>query len=228
MLYLGLAEDDEYVEDDYVDEPEATHARGGDQRPPARAEPRPAERAVRRYEAVSAQAAAPVVTNVSSVASPPPVRPAASTPAAAAMRAGRETRTSGATALAPALAPTSATESDVPAHDARAQLTDLTKQRDSVQDAPTYRITTLQPRNYNEARQVGEAFRDGTPVIMNLTEMDDRDAKRLVDFAAGLVFGLRGSIEKVTAKVFLLTPRNVSVTAEDKALIREGGFFNQS
>jgi cell division inhibitor SepF len=92
----------------------------------------------------------------------------------------------------------------------------------------TYRITTLHPRTYNEARTIGEHFRDGVPVIMNLTEMDDSDAKRLVDFAAGLSFGLRGSIERVTNKVFLLSPQNVSVTAEDKARIVEGGFFNQS
>ena len=91
-----------------------------------------------------------------------------------------------------------------------------------------YRITTLHPRTSHEARVIGERFRDGLPVIMNLTEMDDADAKRLVDFAAGLSFGLRGSIERVTAKVFLLSPRDVDVTAEDKARIREGGFFNQS
>ena len=92
----------------------------------------------------------------------------------------------------------------------------------------TYRITTLHPRTYNEARTIGEHFRSGTPVIMNLTEMDDTDAKRLVDFAAGLIFGLHGSIERVTNKVFLLSPEHVEVTAEDKALIAEGGFFNQS
>lgn len=91
-----------------------------------------------------------------------------------------------------------------------------------------YRITTLHPQRYDDARTIGEHFRDGTPVIMNLSEMDDADAKRLVDFAAGLVFGLRGSIERVTQKVFLLSPANVDVTAEDKARIAEGGFFNQS
>lgn len=91
-----------------------------------------------------------------------------------------------------------------------------------------YRITTLHPRTYNEARAIGEHFRDGSPVIMNLTEMDDTDAKRLVDFAAGLIFGLRGSIERITQKVFLLTPANVEITAEDKSRIAEGGFFNQS
>jgi cell division inhibitor SepF len=91
------------------------------------------------------------------------------------------------------------------------------------------RITTLHPRTYNEARTIGENFREGTPVIMNLGEMDDSDAKRLVDFSAGLVFGVRGTIERVTNKVFLLSPPNVSVAAEDKQRIAEqGGFFNQS
>ena len=90
------------------------------------------------------------------------------------------------------------------------------------------RITTLHPRTYNEARTVGENFREGTPVIMNLSDMDDADAKRLVDFAAGLVFATRGTIERVTNKVFLLSPPNVSVAAEDKQRIAEGGFFNQS
>ncbi len=91
------------------------------------------------------------------------------------------------------------------------------------------RITTLHPRTYNEARTIGENFREGVPVIMNLGEMDDADAKRLVDFAAGLVFGVRGTIERVTNKVFLLSPPNVSVAAEDKQRIAEhGAFFNQS
>ena len=90
------------------------------------------------------------------------------------------------------------------------------------------RITTLHPRTYNEARSIGENFREGVPVIMNLSEMDDTDAKRLVDFAAGLVFAVRGTIERVTNKVFLLSPPNVAVAAEDKQRIAEGGFFNQS
>ncbi len=95
-------------------------------------------------------------------------------------------------------------------------------------DLDSYRITTLHPRTYNDARTVGEYFREGTPVIMNLTDMEDSDAKRLVDFAAGLVFAVHGTIERVTAKVFLLSPANVVVTAEEKARLAEGGFFNQS
>ncbi len=90
------------------------------------------------------------------------------------------------------------------------------------------RITTIHPRTYNEAKTIGEAFREGTPVIMNLTDLDDADAKRLVDFAAGLVFGLHGAIERVTSKVFLLSPAHVEVVAEDKEPAPAPGFFNQS
>ena len=91
-----------------------------------------------------------------------------------------------------------------------------------------YRITTLHPRTYNDAKTIGLEFREGTPVIMNLSEMEDADAKRIVDFAAGLVFGQRGTLERVTNKVFLLSPANVDVGADTKARIAEGGFFNQS
>jgi cell division inhibitor SepF len=93
--------------------------------------------------------------------------------------------------------------------------------------ADSYRITTLHPRSYNDARRIGEEFRQATPVIMNLTEMDDEDAKRIIDFAAGLIFGLHGSIERVTNKVFLLSPANVDVAAEARRLAQDG-FFNQS
>ena len=94
---------------------------------------------------------------------------------------------------------------------------------------PLNRITTIHPRTYNEAKTIGEAFRDGTPVIMNLSDMSDADAKRLVDFAAGLVFGLHGTIERVTSKVFLLSPAHVEVATEEaEAAPTARGFFNQS
>ncbi len=96
------------------------------------------------------------------------------------------------------------------------------------QMAELSRITTLHPTTYNEARVIGENFRDGIPVIMNLSEMSDTDAKRLVDFAAGLVFAVHGTIERITNKVFLLSPPNVAEAAEDKQRIAEDGFFNQS
>ncbi|SNR35680.1 cell division inhibitor SepF [Haloechinothrix alba] len=90
---------------------------------------------------------------------------------------------------------------------------------------PLSRIVTLHPSGYSEAREIGEHFRDGSPVIMNLTEMENADAKRLVDFAAGLAFALQGSIDKVTNKVFLLSPPDIDVSAEDRRRIAEGGLF---
>ena len=92
------------------------------------------------------------------------------------------------------------------------------------------RITTIHPRTYNEAKNIGEWFRDQVPVIMNLSDMDDADAKRLVDFAAGLVFGLHGSIERVTSKVFLLSPAHVEVSADEPEVptASNRNFFNQS
>lgn len=95
-------------------------------------------------------------------------------------------------------------------------------------DAPIEKIVTLHPRSYNDARTIGEHYREHTPVIMNLTEMEDADAKRLVDFAAGLVFGHRGVIEKVTKGVFLLSPPHVKVSPEEKVAAAEASFFNQS
>lgn len=108
-----------------------------------------------------------------------------------------------------------------------ASVTALPPRRPLAVNADLSRIVTVHPRTYNEARTIGEHFRDGTPVIMNLSDMEDADAKRLVDFAAGLIFGLRGSIERITSKVFLLSPIDVTVAAEDKERIA-GGFYNQS
>jgi cell division inhibitor SepF len=90
------------------------------------------------------------------------------------------------------------------------------------------RIVTLHPRFYNEARVIGEHFRLGNPVIINLTDMDESEHKRLVDFASGLAFGLHGTIERVTKKVFLLSPANVSIGLEDKSAAAQASFFNQS
>jgi cell division inhibitor SepF len=92
--------------------------------------------------------------------------------------------------------------------------------------SPLSKITTLRPKDYSEARTIGERFRDGTPVIMDLVSMDNSDAKRLVDFAAGLAFALRGSFDKVATKVFLLSPADVDVTAEERRRIAEAGFYS--
>ena len=124
-------------------------------------------------------------------------------------------------------------------HEYEAQVTPLHRPARAAapvhqQPAPTgelRRITTIHPRSYNDARKIGEAFREGTPVIMNLTDMDDADAKRLVDFSAGLIFGLHGAIERVTSKVFLLSPAHVEVAGEAPTPAEQptrAGFYNQS
>ena len=90
------------------------------------------------------------------------------------------------------------------------------------------RIQTIKPRSYNDARLIGEAFRAGVPVIMNLTEMSDADAKRLVDFSAGLSFGLHGSIERVTTAVFLLSPAHVEIGVDAEPQQTDHAFYNQA
>ena len=92
--------------------------------------------------------------------------------------------------------------------------------------SPLSKITTLRPKDYSEARTIGERFRDGQPVIMDLVSMENADAKRLVDFAAGLAFALRGSFDKVATKVFLLAPADVDVSAEQRRRIAEAGFYS--
>ena len=130
--------------------------------------------------------------------------------------------------------PQQSRRSSVPAKSQPAPVADISQRRRNhapeAVPAPVSefsRITTLHPRTYNEARTIGENFRDGVPVIMNLSEMDDADAKRLVDFAAGLAFALRGSIDKVTSRVFLLTPADVEVSADDARRLAERGLFRQ-
>ncbi|HCP60881.1 MAG TPA: cell division protein SepF [Actinobacteria bacterium] len=88
-------------------------------------------------------------------------------------------------------------------------------------------IHRAEPKRFNEAREIGERFRQGIPVIVNLQGADDAIARRLVDFASGLVFGLDGKIEMVASRVYLLTPANMEVSAEERERLVEGGFFNQ-
>ena len=112
-----------------------------------------------------------------------------------------------------------------------ATVTPLRPHQNGVSLAPAapesmQRITTIHPRSYNDAKSIGESFRDGVPVILNLSDMSEADAKRMVDFSAGLVFGLRGTIERVTTKVFLLSPEFIEVEGESRT--DEGTFYNQS
>lgn len=96
-----------------------------------------------------------------------------------------------------------------------------------VEESASYNIITLQPRSYSEARKVGEFYREGNPVIINLDDMEESERKRLVDFASGLVFGLHGRIERISLKVFLLSPANVNVSSEERSAA-QASFFNQS
>jgi cell division inhibitor SepF len=88
-------------------------------------------------------------------------------------------------------------------------------------------IHRAEPKRFNEARELGERFKDGVPVIVNLQQTEDSIARRLVDFASGLVFAHDGKIELVANRVYLLTPADVEVSAEERERLREGGFYNQ-
>jgi cell division inhibitor SepF len=88
-------------------------------------------------------------------------------------------------------------------------------------------IHRAEPKRFNEAREIGDRYKQGIPVIMNLQATEDAIARRLVDFASGLVFGLGGKIELVAQRVYLLTPADTEVSAEEREKIVEGGFYNQ-
>jgi cell division inhibitor SepF len=90
------------------------------------------------------------------------------------------------------------------------------------------KVHLVEPAGFNDAEEIGEKFKADIPVIVNLQGMDNDVSKRLIDFAAGLTFGLDGRIQRVADKVFLLTPRNVEVSAEERRRLQERGFFNQS
>ena len=93
----------------------------------------------------------------------------------------------------------------------------------------TSRVHLVLPRSFNDAQQVADRFKDGVPVILNLQSCDQELAKRLIDFTSGLTYALDGGMQRVADKVFLLTPRNVEVSAEERArLLERGGFFNQA
>ena len=106
--------------------------------------------------------------------------------------------------------------------------------RPPLQAAPalggsSVRVHLVVPRSFNDAQQIADRFKDGVPVILNLQGTDAELSKRLIDFASGLTYALDGGMQRVADKVFLLTPRNVEVSAEERAkLLERGGFFNQA
>ena len=94
---------------------------------------------------------------------------------------------------------------------------------------PSIRVHLVVPRSFNDAQQIADKFKDATPVILNLQTTDQELSKRLIDFTSGLTYALNGGMQRVADKVFLLTPRNVEVSAEERArLLERGGFFNQA
>ena len=97
-----------------------------------------------------------------------------------------------------------------------------------IPSAATGKVHLIEPSGFNDAEEIGEKFKADIPVIVNLQGMESETAKRLIDFAAGLTYGLDGRIQRVADKVFLLTPRNVEVSAEERRRLQERGFFNQA
>ncbi|WP_147109023.1 cell division protein SepF [Nesterenkonia populi] len=209
MIYLGLADGDDYAEDSF----------GSEDRAPRSGQASAAERPAESRQSSAAPAPAPAAAerasnpgegshdNVVSLSDRQPV--------------GQMEHHTG------SYNPTNLAVDP----DYRAPVTPIKRAPSSRDESePMRKITTVHPRSYNDAKVIGESFREDIPVIMNVTEMGEAEAKRLVDFAAGLVFGLGGSIERVTNKVFLLTPKNVEILAEEQAALAEpdAQFFNQS
>jgi cell division inhibitor SepF len=100
---------------------------------------------------------------------------------------------------------------------------------EAVPSPATAQVHLVLPRSFNDAQQIADKFKQGVPVIVNLQNADQELSKRLVDFASGLTYALSGSMQRVADRVFLLTPHNVEVSAEERARVLErGGFFNQA
>ncbi|MDO5710354.1 MAG: cell division protein SepF [Micrococcales bacterium] len=222
MVYLGLAEeDDAYGYDDYHERDRSTVVDGRD------------ERGRHLTESSSEELGDPAMVGVAGAAG---ATAATATMAPSRRIVERSERTpERSTSSVAGVSTIMAAEQDDEPAGRRAAVTPLPRRtpvREVVKDMEVggvHRITTIHPRTYNEAKKIGESFREGTPVIMNLTDLDDADAKRLVDFAAGLVFGLQGAIERVTNKVFLLSPADVEVTTIDGEPAKgTKGIFNQS
>ena len=90
------------------------------------------------------------------------------------------------------------------------------------------RVHLVVPKSFNDAQQIADKFKDSIPVILNLQSSDTDLSKRLIDFASGLTYALDGGMQRIADKVFMLTPRNVEISAEERARLIEKGFFNQS
>jgi cell division inhibitor SepF len=110
-----------------------------------------------------------------------------------------------------------------------ARVREMRPQIEAVPNPANVRVHLVLPRSFNDAQQIADKFKQGIPVILNLQGADGELSKRLIDFTSGLTYALNGGMQRVADKVFLLTPRNVEVSAEQRAaLLERGGFFNQA
>ena len=123
-------------------------------------------------------------------------------------------------------------EADQPTHRAAAvrpsRVREMRPQIEAVPNPSSVKVHLVLPRSFNDAQQIADKFKQGIPVILNLQSADTELSKRLIDFASGLTYALNGGMQRVADKVFLLTPRNVEVSAEERARLIEKGFFNQA
>lgn len=146
----------------------------------------------------------------------------------------RSNEPTGYAAPAPAPAPVQPVQPVAPVAQQRATVTPLRKTTTptpkATAPAEMNEILTVHPKQYRDAQVIAENFRDGIPVIINLSQMSDADARRLIDFASGLSQGLYGRIERVTSKVFLLSPSHITVAGDASATESEGdaSFFAKS
>lgn len=216
MIYLGLADGDDYSDESFSNEQKSAPRSSESVAESRSSAPTAADRES------AARSAAPAVSAQQATGAVPT---AAESSAVVPLNTGEQP---GASSVQQYNSSSLAVDPDY-----RAPVTPIKRAPSSRDESSEMRkITTVHPRSYNDAKVIGESFRDDIPVIMNVTEMGEAEAKRLVDFSAGLVFGLGGSIERVTNKVFLLTPKNIEVLAEERAAAAEAPssaqFFNQS
>ena len=179
LVYFGIAEEDEYLDDDYSAEGELE--RSYSDRPNVR----------RLHQTRSGQEEFDDWSEPEAAAAAPPAR---------STRASRRQ-------AAPARAPLEAV---------------------TTGGGSSQRVHLVMPRSFNDAQSIADKFKDGIPTILNLQSADPELAKRLIDFSSGLTYALNGGMQRVADKVFLLTPRNVEVSAEERARLLERGFFNQA
>jgi cell division inhibitor SepF len=130
--------------------------------------------------------------------------------------------------LAPRRRPRDDFDDIFPDDEPRGRPTTVLRPVDRARNGGDVRVHLVIPKSFNDAQQVADKFKQSIPVVLNLQNSDNDLAKRLIDFASGLTYALDGGMQRIAHKVFMLTPRNVQISAEERAELIEKGFFNQS